>query len=417
MNRRRRPTKSWRWLLFIAGVGLFFYLNQIVLPHTNPLFIPTPTPTRSPDSYVNDAKDLTAQGKLSQAISAYKEAIRVDPKNPANYIEMSRLQLFTGDYKNAQVNAENALMLNQGNPTAGALRAWALSFQGDFLTADSAVQAALTQDPNSALAHAVRAFLIALEIDANKGDLNSVNVAGDESRKALELGPNLMEAYWARGFVLEVTGNNPEAIQTLDRAIQLNGNIAELHLALGRNYTAIAENDNSMFAKAVEEFTRASSLDPTNPDPDTYIASIYTRLGEFPKAIQYAEYAVKNAPTDPYRYGALGRIQYRSQDYEAAVESLRLAVRGGATKDGVRVDGLPLDYGKVAEFYYSYGLALAHAGQCQEAVEISQVLVQTVKNDEIAMYNADAMVSMCQGNPTPAAGETLQPKATATPKK
>jgi hypothetical protein len=61
------------------------------------------------------------------------------------------------------------------------------------------------------------------------------------------------------------------------------------------------------------------------------------------------------------------------------------------------VQGIPLDYGRVAEYYYVYGLALAKINKCSEAVEISQVLLQGVPDDETSVFNANAMVIICQG--------------------
>ena len=42
----------------------------------------------------------------------------------------------------------------------------------------------------------------------------------------------------ARGLVLEVTGNYEEAIAEFEAAVAMNENLADLHMALGRNYKA-----------------------------------------------------------------------------------------------------------------------------------------------------------------------------------
>jgi len=95
------------------------------------------------------------------------------------------------------------------------------------------------------------------------------------------------------------------------------------------------------------------------------------------------------------------------------VQALRLAVRGGTAEDGTPVEGLPLNYGRVAEYYSTYGLALARTGNCREAVEISQALARGVPNDEISLFNAQEITAICkqmiENPPTP------PPEATQIP--
>jgi tetratricopeptide (TPR) repeat protein len=131
--------------------------------------------------------------------------------------------------------------------------------------------------------------------------------------------------------------------------------------------------------------------------PDTLIARTYANIGEYPKAVQSAELAVGDAPTDPFMWGNYGTMLYRNQQLAESATAMALGVRGGTTPTGDTVEGIPLDYGRVAEYYYIYGLALAKLNKCSEAVEISQILLQGVPDDETAVYNANAIVIICQG--------------------
>ncbi len=67
-RRRRRRSNPWRILLIVVLIGVGLYVNQVVVPATPPLFIPTATPTRSPEFYINEAQALYEEGKLLQAI-------------------------------------------------------------------------------------------------------------------------------------------------------------------------------------------------------------------------------------------------------------------------------------------------------------------------------------------------------------
>jgi tetratricopeptide (TPR) repeat protein len=391
MNRRRKPVNIGRIFVLVVLVAGAFYVNQVIVPTIPPPFVATATPTRAPESYVTEADKLVEEGKYNQAIQSYLQAVQSDPKNPANYISLARLQIFTGNYTEAVTNAENALLLNGNNSMAFALRGWALGFTGDFLEAEAALKNATEIDPNNAVAYAYLAEVRALQTQAGQGSLGSLDKAVEASRTAQNLAPNIMETHRARGIVLELTGNYPEAAQEFESAIAINGNIADLHLALGRNYRY-----QQIYDKAVEEFNRANALNPGDPLPNTYISRTYATVGEFAKAIQFAQQAVKVSPKDPFLYGNLGVMYKQNLQYKDAIGALRLVVRGGLNADGERVEALPLDYGRIAEYYSSYGLSLAHVGECGEALQVSQQIQQIVQNDEDSVFNAEEMVRICQ---------------------
>jgi len=110
-KRRRRSRPGWIFILIVMISGVV-YINQIVVPVTPPLFIPTPTPTRDPESFVNEAVSYFNEGKLSKAIDSYKQAILTDPVNPSNYVNLARVQILAGQY-----NAHTQQSPGQQRPT------------------------------------------------------------------------------------------------------------------------------------------------------------------------------------------------------------------------------------------------------------------------------------------------------------
>lgn len=402
-NRRPRKRSSpWRIALLVILIGIALYVNQVIVPATPPLFMPTPTPTRSPESFLNEAEQFFNEGKLSQAISAYQQSIIADPNNPAIFVALARTQVYAGEYEEAIVNTQNALLKNPSNPMAHAVQGWALSFLEDYLAAEAAVRKALELDPNNAMAHAYYA-----EILVNKGNFEDFDKAAAESRLAQELDPNLLEAHRARGLVLLNSGteNLNQAVQEFKAALAINDKIADLHLFLGFAYRLQEEND-----LAVDELLAAYALNPKNPDIPTEISFAYANEGQFGKASQYAEDAVSIEPTNPRLHGNLGVMYYRNNDMGAAIAELGLAVRGGVTPDGIPVEGLSLDYGKVAEYYWFYGFALAKSNRCAEAVPIFQALVSGVPDYDLAVENARAGLDLCLESL-----ETPTPESSATP--
>ncbi len=232
------------------------------------------------------------------------------------------------------------------------------------------------------------------------------------SRLALDLAGDQMESHRARGLVLEATGNYQEAINEYQAALRINDAFADLYVALGRNYVTLGNIE-----LAEEAFITANSLNPSDPVPDTYLSRTYAGVGQFSKAVQYAELAVQDAPTESALHGLLGVMLYRNGQRAEAVNELELAVRGGITEDGVPVPGLPLEVGRVAEYYSTYVLALARTNQCGEALPIVQLIISNIAEGDPAVFNANEAQRICQENlanpedtPTESVEETPTPE-------
>lgn len=391
MSRRRQRSNPFRVVLLLVVIVGLFLADRFIVPTVPNLFMATSTATRPPESYITDAQKLENEGRLTLAITAYKQAVEVDPKNPANYLALARLYIYTGSYSEAVTQTENALLLNSNNDTAMALRGWALSFVGDYIPAEAALKDSLAVNPNNAAAVAYLSEVYIDMVQDGQGQLDTSQLAIDYSKKAVEMAPGAIETHRARGLVLEYTGNYQEAASEFEAAIAINANIADLHLALGRNYYYLQEYD-----QAITEYTTANALNPKDSQPEALISNVYLINGDYAKAAQYAEAALQDKPTDPYLYGNLGLIYWREQYYQDAVDVLKIAVQGGATSDGQTIQGLTMDYGKAGTFYYTYGLALANIGQCNLALQIAQAVATGMRNDEVAVYNAQEIINTCE---------------------
>jgi tetratricopeptide (TPR) repeat protein len=378
-------------------IGGAIYVNAVIVPTTPALFVPTVTPTLSPESFVNQAEEYFRTGKLNQAVTAYQDAIQTDPGNAANYIALARLQVWTGKYEDAVLNAQNALLKNPNNAMAHAVQGWALGYLGKDAEARQEVKTALEIDPNLALAQAYYAEIL---LNQENPDLEN---AVEASRKAQELDNSLLETHRIRGIVLLNTQNFEQAIDEFKAALAINKNIADINLYLGITYKAAEK-----FDLAEESLLAAYTLNPQDTIGLTELSRAYFSDGRFAQAAQYAEEATRVAPEDPRLHGNLGVTYYKMAEYAKAITALQLAVQGGATADGVIVEGLPLDYGRVEEYYWYLGFALAKSNRCLEAVPIFQALLVGVPNDEIAVYNATEGISACQQ----ALGELPSPQAT-----
>lgn len=113
MRQPRRRSNPIKILLLVVVVVFLVYVNNIIEPLAPTQFLPSPTPTISPETYVAEAGELAAQGKYSLALQAYSKAILANPQDPANYIASARLNIYGGKYDQAIENASNAVLLDQ----------------------------------------------------------------------------------------------------------------------------------------------------------------------------------------------------------------------------------------------------------------------------------------------------------------
>jgi tetratricopeptide (TPR) repeat protein len=410
MNRRKRRPNYFGWLIFVLVVVFGYLFNQVYLPSQPNPFEATPTSTRSPESFVTEAEALYKDGKLLPAIDAYKEAIKSSPQDSTLYVALARVQVFAGQYEEAQKNAENAILLNSNNALAHGVLAWALDFQdGKNGEAQASIEKALALDPNNALLHAYK-----VEILIDSG-FDGVVKAVEESKLALALDPNIIETHRARALLYEATQNYEPAIAEYQAAIAINPNIPVLYLGLGINYRI-----TGVYDQAITAFIKANSLNPADPLPDLYISRTLATEGDFQKALQYAQEAVNNRPDDASLRGNLGVIFYRNYMWPEAIKELGYTIYGGVTEDGVKITGIPLvNDTLVAQYYYIYGLSLARTNKCGEAIQLAQTIQSRIPANEDAVSAAGEIVNICQeqlANPptsTPVFADT--PAAISTP--
>src|SRR4030067_1929062 len=81
----------WLFGLILGGVWLLTLLQR---GQVEPLFLPTPTPTRTANSFTLEGQTLFKAGALELSIAAYQEAVEIEPENPQVWAELARIQTY-----------------------------------------------------------------------------------------------------------------------------------------------------------------------------------------------------------------------------------------------------------------------------------------------------------------------------------
>lgn len=110
--RRSRRGWAWRIILLLGGIlaGLIVVLQvqEGNIQQIDP-FAPTPTVTRSPLSWAEEARAQFAAGKFTGAVEAYVMALTIEPKNVDYWIGRARAEIFDQQYAAGLQSAEAAV--------------------------------------------------------------------------------------------------------------------------------------------------------------------------------------------------------------------------------------------------------------------------------------------------------------------
>lgn len=209
-------------------------------------FTATATPTRTVDSYALEGDAQFTAGNLDSAITAYREAVRLDPNNAQIWAKLARIQTYSSSLKttdaerrarltDARGSIGEAAKLAPDDSTVHAIRAFVLDWNANsslLCTAEELATAPTCDAVVKLLTEAEQEAVRALQLDnANTlalafyaeilVDQQKWNQANQYILQALERedAANLMDVHRVYAYVLETLGNYKQAIEEYDKAI------------------------------------------------------------------------------------------------------------------------------------------------------------------------------------------------------
>jgi len=448
--------------LILAGVWMLVSVQRGAV---QPLFQPTPTPTRMAESYIQEAEAYFLSGKLYDpdppppapprydAIDTYQRALQVDPNNAEAWAKLARIQTYSvsllsndvarlNRLEEALESINKAVELDPENSDIRAIRAFVLDwYASNLLIPEDRRQSLLTEaqgealqayqlNQNNALALAYYAEVLL--------DQQNWSQAEQYAAQAVALAPNSMDAHRIYGTILESTGQYNSAIKQYLLAAEINPNLTFLYVYVGRNYVRLANNipASPLYGRALDYFAKAASINAQlgvrNPIPNLEIAKTYAQQGEFFIASRNAERALSYDPTNANTYGQLGIIYIKARNYEGAMPVLQCAVRGctaeenevalnlveeGLLESSVSVEGLQLSNISVAYYYVQYGTVLAFLSRanqnyCPQAREVLMEVREQFSYDNILVSIVDDSLGICNRLDSSTAPATPRPPPT-----
>ena len=371
----RRRDSPWRVLvltMLIIG-GLYVLREQLTGASWARPFDATPTPTRSSESYFDEAEALYDEGLLDAAIDAYRNAANRGPHDNLALYRLARLMVYR--QRTTEVLAQYGARLQDeelGDARTLAVLGMALDWHAVHnseqllpvylelgVIAPEEVQAEDWVYNNERMARelvraAQKACERSLRLDADlpEGYAYLAEALADRERfdealvaaeTGIELNPNLPDTQRALAFVHEKQGRYEEAVQAYAAAIEAHPRLGFLHVSLGRNYRAVGYQLNLQgrwkdsapyFEQAITAFEEAIKLDPGDPASYDEIGWTYGHyMGDDremkQRGVDFLEEAIAHNPDYGMAYRHLGQVFYDLRNYEETIVALDKAVEIG----------------------------------------------------------------------------------------
>ncbi len=290
---------------------------------------------------LSNAKKLTAQGYLAEAIVAYNNILRQQPHNSVAKRNLARLRkkltvtstssghqnhsqeqpsqqqmnalislYSTGRMRDAENTAKKLLSIYPMTLPLHNIYGATLLEQGKSQESLKVFQKAFELEPDNALTHsnlgsvfqrlgqlenALKSYNRAIELKSDDpalylthGNLAAALGQCEEAmwsfEQALHLKPDYSEVYYSRGNVLSDQGQHEEALRSYERCIELDPNFIVAYVNKGNSLKQLGRLED-----AITSFNKARQAKPELVGASVNLGNIFTSQGKFIEAVKVAQ--------------------------------------------------------------------------------------------------------------------------------
>jgi len=240
-----------------------------------------------PVGYSNLSWVYNRMGRYDEAISAAKEAIRIDPRLLIAYANLAGVQLYQqGDVKSALETCRRALQVDSHYAWGYDCVGWALLGKGDWAQAQTAFEKAVLFNPQSTL-----------------------------SRYRL-------------AHAQRLHGQYQQALQTLEPILRIDPSDASPLYDMAIVYGAMGDQKRSRehFQRYRQEMEAQWHKNPKDPEAAWSLAVVFLRLGQEDRASIWTRKALA---LDPSRHFEYATVLSLSEHKREAIEELQTAIQKG----------------------------------------------------------------------------------------
>jgi adenylate cyclase len=286
------------------------------------------------------------------------------------------------------LTTEKQLLEKRGTDNADAYRSYLLGkYQLNQRTPESIYKGigyfneAVDSDPTFALAYVGLTDCYTLIGGAGYGYLpreDVIQMANNSINKALELDPDLAEAYNSLAYLkFRLEWNWEEAEKYFKKAIDLQPGYASAYERYALFLGCLGRYDES-----IRNMEKAYKLDPLSPSVSTGVGRMYHFAGDYDKAVSQFDKTLEMNPDYVEAVFALGMTYIAKKMYDNAISYLKRAV--------------VLSNGRIITIAV-LGRAYARAGKIQDALRIKKELKDLQLQKEVSPFYF-AVIDAALGN-------------------
>jgi tetratricopeptide (TPR) repeat protein len=208
---------------------------------------------------------------------------------------------------------------NESDIRARAYTNWAAALyrQAQYDEAIRVVQKALEADAAQADAYHIWGLVLAAT-DGRATTPATPSRAAEQFKRAIEVNPRFIPAYFSLAQELERGNALPAAIEQLRKAVDLDRGSAEGHIRLGRALLRARE-----LTEAQQHLDRAVELNPKSFDAWNALGIISMQQGDFKAAAGHFARAIELSPREGAPHYNLGLIHRMGGDRERAIRAFQ----------------------------------------------------------------------------------------------
>ena len=241
------------------------------------------------------------------SIQYFNQAIQAKPYLAMPYFFRSIAKLNLEDYMGAEDDATAAIDRNPFIADAYEVRGVARQNQGNSAGAIVDYTKALELLPDN------RGLLFNLALAQE--DVKDYDASAETYKALLKSYPRYENAYMGRARLLLATGDTIAAKKDLDRALELNDNLAGAHVMLAE----LAMKQNDSLPKALDHLNTAIKLLPKADELYINRAFIRYKLDDFRGALEDYETSISLEPINPIAYFNRGILRMETLDNDRAL--------------------------------------------------------------------------------------------------
>src|SRR3989442_7232921 len=311
---------------------------------------------------------LWTMGRLEEAISAERAALRINPKNTPAHYQLGRFLLRLGQQKDlneAVTELRKALELDARQYEVRFELIVAYRELGNL--AEAAAQLDVLQDSRPT---DPRVFYVTGLLDTDRTDLNS---ALKNFNEAITRDPTMFAAWQDLGLAYMKANRWTDAMNAFAELVRRQPNSVE-----AAYFHALALYNSDKTSEAESEARRTLRLDAGAVEAHTLLGIILASRGDAnAEAVDALSQAIALNPNSFDAQLYLGRVQYATKDYAGAARSLRAAVKLNP---------------RHAEARFFLGTALEAAGESDAAIVEYQALVKAQPESAMGQLGLGAML-------------------------